>query len=404
MPANRIKEAAIAAAIIVAALLIMGLFLWLRPDPEVAEPVRKPLAVEALTVKKKTLPIVLYTQGNVQPRTRTELISEVRGQVIEIAPSFQAGGFFKAGDMLLRIDDRQYEADVKRAEANVAKARSDLSQEKSRAEVAYQDWVKAGKPKYRSEESKALALRQPQVAEAQAALDFAIAELERARGDLEHTVIRAPYDGLVQAKYVDVGQYVSMGTPLGQSFAVDAVDIRLPLPENRLTYLHLPENYDDTANQTLPVTLSLSINGHTDQWQGEIVRTEGTLHEQTRVLNLIARVIDPYGLNAAADPSRPKLRIGSFVEARIEGYPMENLVELPRHVLRAGNRVWVIDQDHRLRDRPVDVLVSEGDITYIAGGLEDGDRVCLTPVGNVLPGTRVELVAGNSNATAESTP
>lgn len=391
MPKHRLKEALTAVTIVACASLVMGLLIWLRPEPEVAEPVRKPLQVDARVVEKQTLPIVLHTQGSVQPRTRTELISEVRGQVIEVTPAFQAGAYFRAGDTLLRIDDRQYVADVKRAEANVAKARSELAQEKGRAEVAYQDWVKAGKPKYRSDESRALALRQPQVADAQANLDFAEAELERARSDLEHTVIKAPYDGLVQAKHVDVGQYVSVGTSLGLSFAIDAVDIRLPLPENRLDYLVLPENYDDTANTPLPVTLSLTVNGRTDQWQGEIIRTEGILNEQTRVLNLIARVTDPYGLNPATAPDRPKLRIGSFVEATIIGRPIDNLVRLPRHVLRAGNRLWVIDADNRLRDRKVDVLISESEVTYIAGGLENGERVCLTPVGNVLPGTVVSM-------------
>ena len=391
MPSNRLKEAFLAIVILASALLIMGLFIWLRPEPEVAEPIRKPLQVEAHLVEKQTLPIVLNTQGTVQPRVRTELISEVRGQVIEVTPAFQVGAYFKADDVLLRIDDRQYVADVKRAEANVAKARSLLAQEKGRAEVAYQDWVKAGKPKYRSDDSKELALRKPQVADAQANLDFAVAELDRARSDLEHTVIKAPYDGLVQAKHVDVGQYVSVGTPLGQSFAIDAVDIRLPLPENRLNYLHLPENYDNTANTPIPVTLSLTVNNKTEQWQGEIIRTEGILNEQTRALNLIARVTDPYGLSPDADPEQPKLRIGSFVEATIIGRPIDNLVQLPRHVLRAGNRVWVIDADNRLSDRKVDVLVSESETTYIAGGLENGERVCLTPVGNVLPGTEVSI-------------
>ncbi|TNF33722.1 MAG: efflux RND transporter periplasmic adaptor subunit [Gammaproteobacteria bacterium] len=399
MPSHRIREALLAVAIVAAALVIMSLMIWLRPAPEIAEPIRKPLQVEAMVVAQKTLPIILFTQGTVQPRVRTELISEVRGQVVEVTPAFQAGSFFRAGDVLLRIDDRQYVAEVKRAEANVAKAVSDLAMEKGRAEVAYQDWVKAGKPKYRSEEAKELALRKPQVAGAQANLDFASAELERARGDLEHTVIRAPYDGLVQAKHVDVGQYVSVGTPLGQSFAVDAVDIRLPLPENRLDYLTLPENYDEASNTPLPVTLSLTINGNTEQWQGDIIRTEGVLDEQTRVLNLIARVVDPYGLNPDTPAERPKLRIGSFVEARIEGRPIDKLVQLPRHVLRAGNRVWVIDEDHRLRDRKVQVLVSEGDVVYIQSGLEDGERVCLTPVGNVLPGTQVADAAAGNNDT-----
>ncbi|HCS29529.1 MAG TPA: efflux transporter periplasmic adaptor subunit, partial [Spongiibacteraceae bacterium] len=167
-----------------------------RPEPVKVEVISKPLLIDVAEVVKQDVPVNIASQGTVSPRTQTTLIAEVSGRVVEVSPKFKAGGFFTAGEILLQIDDRDYKAELKRAESAVASARSNLALEKGRAQVAYRDWQKFSKGVSRNAEADELAQRKPQLAEAQARLDSAEADLARARDNLDRTTIRLPYSGM----------------------------------------------------------------------------------------------------------------------------------------------------------------------------------------------------------------
>ncbi|MFT5033900.1 MAG: RND family efflux transporter MFP subunit, partial [Bacteroidia bacterium] len=336
---------------------------WQRPEPVKIEIVAKPLLIDVAEVVKQNLPISISSQGIVSPRTQTTLIAEVSGRVVQVSPQFKSGGFFTAGEILLQIDDRDYKAELKRTESAVASARSNLALEKGRAQVAYSDWLKYSKGVTRNAEADALAKRKPQLTEVQAQLDSAEADLARARDNLDRTTIRLPYTGMVRSKDADIGQYVSVGTQLGTAFAIDRVEVRLPLPDDRLSYLNLPTlNQAEDERQTIQVSLSSRQGDSTYEWQAELVRTEGVLDERSRVLFAVAEVVDPYGVNTRRDAP---LRVGTFVQANISGKTMSNIVVLPRHVLRTGNQVWVVDGNNRLVNRVIGLLRNEGDLVYI---------------------------------------
>lgn len=367
-------------AVVVVALLA-GLALFLaRPQPEQLVVERQPVLVDVAEVVMQDIRIQVRSQGTVTPRTRTTIAAEVPGKVVEVAPAFTAGGFFRNGDVLLRIDQRDYQAELRRAEAAVATARSQLALERGQAEVAYRDWQRFRREVERTPDAEALALRRPQLDAAEAELAAAQANLSFARDQLERTVIRAPYDGLVRQTHADLGQYLGAGEPLADIFALDRAEVRLPIPQNRLGYLRLPE-----PGNLLPdppqVVLGSNLGDARFEWQGAIGRTEGVFDEQRRVLFVIAEVEDPYGLER---PRLQPLRMGSFVDARIEGRLIPDLVVLPRQVLRAGNQVWVVDPQNQLVNRRVEILRTEGDTVYVSAGLESGERVSLsTPTGAV---------------------
>lgn len=384
MPAPKTFVAPIA-IVATAALVAAGLYLS-RSEPAQQQVEVAPLKVDVAKVVKQSLSVNVKSQGNVSPRTQTQLVAEVSGQVVAVSDNFKAGGFFKAGDELLRIDDRNYRADLERARASVASAQSQLAIEQGRADVAYQDWLKFSANKKRSAEADALAQRKPQLQDARARLRAAEADLQRAEDNLARTRIVAPYTGMVRNKQVDIGQFVATGSPLGTTFAVDKVEVRLPIPADRLDYLQLPgpntkaEDYPD-------VTLSASIGGRQQQWPAKLVRTEGVFDERSRVLFAIAEVIDPYGLDS--DVQTTPLRVGSFVEASIGGKLLDNLVTVPRHILRTGKQLWVVDASNRLRNREVSLLRSEGGLAYVYSGLEEGEKISLAPVPYALPGTEI---------------
>lgn len=359
-----------------------------RPSTRIAEPVYVPVTVDVAEAVKETIRIPVQAQGSVKPLRRTDLIAEVAGRVIEVSDTFNVGGYVAEGEVLLRIDPRDYQTALLRAQSAVASAESALAQEKGRAQVAEDEWKKLPAGSQRSAEARALYLRKPQLEQAEAQLLAARADLGTARDNLERSVIRAPYAAVISGKSVELGQYVSPGSPLAEVFSVSVAEVRLPIPQGKLDYLELPElgSYREAA----PIDLYTDVGGDVSHWPATLQRSEGVFDEQSRVLYAVARVEDPYALH---HPGREPLRMGTFVNAYIEGRALPGLIALPRHVIRAGNQVWVVDAEQRVRDRQVSILRTGGDLVYVSAGLEAGELVALTSLDPSLAGSEVEVVS-----------
>jgi RND family efflux transporter MFP subunit len=360
-------------------------FVMIQSRPEAMQkPVPPPaLLVSVATAQRQPVVFVVRSQGSVSPRTQTVLISEVSGQIIETSPAFVAGGVFNRGDVLVRIDPRNYRTAVKRAQAGVAKAQTQVATESALAGYAYDDWKRMRKSA--EEQASDLQLRKPQLQQALAEFDAREADLEMALEDLERTVIRAPYDGMVREKIADVGQYVSTGAQLARTFAVDRAEVRLPLSQQDLQFLDLSSL---NSGARLPVTLTADIGGQLLSWDAEIVRSEGVFDARSRVLFVVAQVEDPYDLAGAG---REPLRIGTFVTARIVGKAGGDLFAIPRYALSRGRTLWLVDEESRIYPREVNVVRSDEMFAYIDQGLVDGDRYAITPIDQPLPGMKVRF-------------
>jgi len=343
------------------------------------------ILVDIITAEVNSLNLVINSQGTVKPRTETALVAEVSGKIVGISDDFVAGGFFREGEVLLQIDPSDYQAGLKRAEAALASRRAKLADETARSEQALKDWHNMGKQGQPSD----LGLRKPQMADAKANVSAAEADVEKASRDLERTQITVPYDGLVRLKGVDIGQYVTPGTRLGITFAIDTAEVRLPLTSTDLKYLELPSGTEARGqNRSFPpVTLSTQIAGITDEWQAQIIRTEGVVDETSRVVYAVAQVIDPYGV--LGQSHQKELKIGTFVNAAIQGLPADNVVVLPRYVLQSNNTVIIINEDNELEILPVTVLRSEPKKVYISSGIKAGARVITTTLDAPVPGTKL---------------
>lgn len=351
-----------------------------QPDPPV-------LLVEVTRAESTSVDIQVKAQGSVSPRTETTLVSEVSGLITEVSPAFHVGGFFKKGDVLIRIDDRNYRADVKRTQAAVTSEKMNVTRETGLADYAAADFERS-KTLLASQSATDLALRKPQLAEAISNLEFAEADLERKLGDLDRTTIRAPYDGLVREKRVDIGQFVSAGTQLAVTFAIDYAEVRLPLPDRELPYLDLPDSFAEEKDTTGPaVNFAANIGGIEYTWQGTIVRTEGVFDQRSRVLYVVAQIEDPY--NRTHNRWQEPLRIGTFVEASIAGRHVEDVILLPRTVLRSDNKIWSVGENNTLERNTVSLLRADEEYVYIASGLSHGQLICKTLINNPMPGMRV---------------
>jgi RND family efflux transporter MFP subunit len=360
--------------------------------PERKDAAAQAVLVEAIPAELSTLNFVVHSQGAVEPRTETTLVAEVSGQIVSVSPNFIAGGFFREGEALLQIDPSDYETALLRAQAALASRRAQYADQKARSEQALKDWENLG----RQGEPSDLVLRKPQLAEAQAGVQAAEAELQQAERDLQRTRIRVPYDGLVREKRVDVGQFVAAGTPLGVTFAIDIAEIRLPLSGNDLDYLNLPSATRLDNAQRVPVTLTADEGGVGGAWQGQIVRTEGVIDRTSRVLYAVAEVVDPYGVLGRSD--RPELKVGTFVRAEIQGRQAEDVVVLPRAVLRPDQTVLIANAERRLEVRPVTVARAEPRKVYISSGIEAGELVITTSMDAPIPGTQLAIAGAPSEA------
>ncbi len=382
---TRLLKIILPVAFIVTAVAASFAMIQTRPETP-KEAVPKPaLLVSVATARREPIEFVVRSRGLVSPRTQTTLVSEVSGQIAEVSPAFVSGGFFARGDMLIRIDPRNYETVVKRARAEVAKARTGVATENALAGYAFEDWERLRELNTATGPASELTLRKPQLQEALAELESKEAELEKVEEDLRRTVIRAPYDGMVREKLADVGQYVNVGAQLARTFAVDLAEVRLPVTQKDLRFLDLGKL---DAGGELPVVLSASIGDQHFDWEARVVRSEGVFDASSRVLYVVAQMNDPYDL---ADSGREPLRMGTFVTAAITGLPGGELVAVPRHALSRGTTLWVVDANSTIQPRAVGVVRTDEDLAYLDGGVADGETYVTTPIDHPLPGMRVRL-------------
>jgi RND family efflux transporter MFP subunit len=370
--------------IVAAAVVVMLLLSQMRTAPPQRPVAQRITAVEAVTVAEAPAAFEVRGQGTVQPRTQTSLVSEVSGNVLEVAANFAPGGFFKRGDLMLKVDPRDYDVAVLRAEAALAGRRAQLEQEVARSEQAAKDWAslrRGGQP-------NPLVLRKPYLAEAEANVRSAEADLAAARIAQQRTQIRAPFDGLLREKRADIGQYVNVGTALGVLAATDVAEVRLPLTEADLAVIDI-----DAAGDERPVRLQARGGGAQHAWEGTLARTEGVFDERSRVMHAVVQVDNPY---AQAAP----LKFGTFVEARLPASIGQQVISVPRRALRGMDQLLLVDAEDRLRLRTVDVLRADQHQIYVGSGLAPGERVVTTVIEAPVEGMQVRVVDGSGSAVA----
>jgi len=378
-----VKQLLIAAAVVLFGIANMVMLVMSGPtlDPKPVVPLA-PL-VRVITVALETVLMTASTHGTVAPRTESELTPEVSGRVISVSSAMVSGGFFKKGEVLVTVEPLDYELAVEQAKANLARSESEVTN----ARKTNSRQTDLAKKKLASDSATDDALNRLRVTEA--TLQEARARLAKAVRDLERTELVAPYDGRVRSKRVDVGQFVNRGNPVATIYATDYVEVRLPIKDEELEFVDVPlagNTVVDATNLAL-VKLNANFGGDRFEWKGEVVRTEGEIDPQTRMINVVARVLSPY----ETDGDKPPLSIGLFVSAEIQGQSFDDVVSLPRIALRGDSRVYVVDAENRLQFRDVVVLREVEDQIYIKGGLRAGERVCISPLEIVVEGMRVRM-------------
>jgi RND family efflux transporter MFP subunit len=378
-----IKQFLAPIAIVMGGFALAAVILATGPELEYVPPPSNAPIVRTWQAASQTVRLSSITHGSVLPRTESELIPEVSGRVINMSQSLVSGGFFKKGAVLLEIDPLDYEVALEQARAALASAQS----EQANAGKAHARQLDLAKKQSTSESQRDDALNRLQLA--QASMREATARLSRAERDLERTRITAPFEGRVRSERVDIGQFVTRGAAVASLYSTDFAEVRLPIHDEELAFLQLP--LDGASDETIAkpkAILRAKFAGKRHQWESIIVRTEGELDPQTRMINVIAQVEAPYKTTG----DRPPLAVGLFVEAEILGRVVNDVFIVPRSALQSGNQVYLIDGDNKLVFREVDILRIVDEDVYIQGGLETGENLCLSTLSNAIQGMTVRPV------------
>ena len=344
---------------------------------------RKLPNVKVLNTKTSSHTFKIVSQGTALPRTTILLISKVSGKVVSVSDKFNAGKFFQKNDLLLEIDPRDYELSLAQARLKVAQADLRLQMEEKEATVSRKEWklLNQGEP-------TGLQAREPQLAEARAALDAAKATEESAQRNLDRCRIRAPFDGMVSKANVRPGQFVSAGIQLGEIFATDVSEVRLPLSTSDLSFINLPKpNVRLNIDKAPKVILVNKVGEESQEWIGSIVRSEENVDPINRMVYVVAKVDDPYSLKSN---NKAPLRRGTFLKATINGRTAKKIITIPRTALRGKDRVWIAE-DGKLIYRKVKPVYLDENLAIISEGIDSNEQIIVSLLAGVIDGMGIKI-------------
>lgn len=366
-------------AIAIVGAVTISVLVVAKPEPTPRPPADAPANVQVNVVAANPGmdQLAVVAQGTVTPKREIDLVAQVSGQILSVMPNFVDGGFFDSSELLIQVDDRDYQAAVLQAESRVAEAEQRLAQEQGLSRQAKREWHDLGDPT-----ANDLFMRKPQLAAASAALASAQGDLDIAKLNLERTRITVPFAGRVKETHVNIGQFVSSGVRLATVYDSSVVEVRVPLTEQQAALINLPFTNSVSQDQLTEVRVEGVVAGVEHQWQGHLVRTDAFVDTQTRMYNAVVEVEQPF---AETVPLLP----GLFVEVFIDGKALQQVTKLPRSALYKRNLLIVLDQENKVVELPVKVLRKTADYIWVQGDIESEalvsiEKQSLTPAGTVI--------------------
>lgn len=323
------------------------------------------------TVTTKSVPVLIQTIGTVQSRSTVAVKSRVDGQLMEAG--FAEGQPVRKGDLLFRIDPRPFEAQLRQAEANLARDQAQL--EKARADLArYEELTNKGyasQQKY--EEARAI------LATAGAAIRADLAAIEIAKLQLGYTVIHSPIDGRTGNLLVDAGNLVKGND--SQILVVinetNPIHVSFSVPEKDLPAIkRYSAEGQLTIEATVPHDTAPPLRGKLFFINNAVDTASGTIQ-----------------LKANFDNDDERLTPGQFVNVSVRLATLENALVVPERAIQTGQKgsfVFVMNEEKKtVQPRLVETGPLADGIAVVTNGLKLGETVVTDGQLRLFPGARV---------------
>ena len=372
-------------------ILLLGFALMIALVAKKTEPEKKitdnlGALVQIFPAQRQDWQVTVSGTGTVQAAQEISVVQQVSGEVLYVSDFMVAGGFFKKGEVLLKIDDTDYQLSLEQAKAAEAKAELNLATIESWARVARAEWERI---KQDDEDSpNPLVVYEPQLKNAQAELASAQSAIRQAELNLARTEIRAPFNCRVRSEDIDLGQYVRAGSSIAVIAGTDSAEVIVPLPFEELQWLSIPSSGSHQKGSL--ASIHMDINGKTHTWQGRVVRSTGEADAKSRMAKIVIDVQDPYGL-AGNTSKRKALMSGTFVDVSLKGNRLHDVFMIPRTALRDNSTVWIMDEDSLLRTRTVQAVRYERENVLIKNGLHEDDKIVLTTLSGAADGMKLRI-------------
>ncbi len=373
----------IAVAILAGAAGLAVYLVSLAPEPERQAPPPQVPYVQTGQAVSATGAVPIQGAGTVRPSTEIDIAPLVGGSVAWLSPAFQSGGRIKAGQPVLRIDPVDYRNRVREAEADLEARTADILALREEAEFAREEFEQfsrlQGSTGSVTDLLGPLALREPQLKAAEAELRRSQARLDDAQLALSRTELLAPFDGYVLSESVDKGQFVNAGQAVGRVYAADAVEVAVPLTDADAALIPgLWALRAGDSERRVGARVFAEYGDTRFAWSGYVDRAEASVDQQTRTINAIVRVPDPFSAGTLVSGSRrrddPPLLVGRFVDVEIRGAAPSTYFRLPRAALQPDHEVWTV-HDNKVSIVKVQILQRSNDEVLVVGELEDGQVV-----------------------------
>ena len=368
----------IAVAVIAGAVGVSALLVSLAPEPDTHDPPSQIPYVNTARIVAGTGPIPVRGAGTVRPSAQVDIAPQVGGRVAWVDEGFVSGRHVVAGQTLFRLEGADYEFGVRQAEAALAVRQVAVLEAREDAAIAQAEYERyaARQGENASTKPNPLTLHIPQLKAAQAALAREEAALAQARLALSRTGVTAPFDGVVHDESVDIGQLLAPGQSVGRLFSSAAVEVVVALSDADAALI--PRLWRlEGEGQRVDAVVSAEYGDIAYAWRGYVDRADASLDAETRTIDVIVHVPDPFAPgaptgSAASRNTAPPLLVGKFVEVAIEGLVPDDYFRVRRAALQADDEIWTVRDDGTVRVVPVRVLQRIDDEVYVAGELEEG--------------------------------
>ena len=361
--------------IVITAFIAVLLLVISKPTVKPETSKYLPPLVRLEKVNYQDIEVSIYSQGTVVPGKEIVFSSEISGKINWVSNKLLTGSQFNKNDILITFDKRDFELALIVAESNLSQAKLNYEREFAEYELAKKEWEQIGQGR-----GSSLTLREPQINRAKALLASAEAGYEQAQRNLDRCTLRAPFNGIVKAKNVDIGTVAGPGVALAYIYSIDYVEIELQINQNEFSFLNSKSNYKKNK-----VILSNESYGSFNNWIGSIDRISNEINPRTRMQSVYATVSSPYKrIN-----NQPPLKVGMYVDAEIIGEKIKNGIKIQRDLIN-NNKVWIVN-NNELEERQVEILFYDKEFAIIKEGLKGGEQILLTQLSIMVDKMKVRV-------------